>query len=76
MNVIIVQVKLFQDCDNGLLKELVVKLRPIIYLPGDYICRKDDIGREMYIVQSGYVQVQKIRHIEFKMAPRFFFVNM
>ena len=51
------KVKLFQDCDNGLLKELVVKLRPIIYLPGDYICRKDDIGREMYIVQSGYVQV-------------------
>ena len=68
--------KLFQDCDNGLLKELVVKLRPIIYLPGDYICRKDDIGREMYIVQSGYVQVQKKRHFEFKMAPRLFFVNM
>ena len=51
------KVKLFQDCDSGLLKELVVKLRPIIYLPGDYICKKDDIGREMYIVQSGYVQV-------------------
>ena len=51
------KVKLFQDCDSGLLKELVVKLRPIIYLPGDYICRKDDIGREMYIIQSGFVQV-------------------
>ena len=49
--------KLFQDCDQGLLKELVVKLRPIIFLPGDYICRKDDIGREMYIVQSGFVMV-------------------
>ena len=42
---------------NYLFQELVVKLRPIIYLPGDYICRKDDIGREMYIVQSGFVQV-------------------
>ena len=42
---------------NCLFQELVVKLRPIIYLPGDYICRKDDIGREMYIVQSGFVQV-------------------
>ena len=48
---------LFQDCDNGLLKELVVKLRPIIFLPGDYVCRKDDIGREMYIIQSGFVMV-------------------
>ena len=51
------KVKLFQDCDSGLLKELVVKLSPTIYLPGDYICRKDDIGREMYIVKSGFVQV-------------------
>ena len=51
------KVKLFQDCDQGLLKELVTKLRPIIFLPGDYICRKDEIGREMYIVQSGYVMV-------------------
>ena len=34
-----------------------MKLRPIIFLPGDYICRKDDIGREMYIVQSGFVMV-------------------
>ena len=51
------KVTLFQDCDTGLLKELVVKLRPIIFLPGDYVCRKDDIGREMYIVQSGFVMV-------------------
>ena len=58
------KVKLFQDCDSGLLKELVVKLRPIIYLPGDYICRKDDIGREMYIVKSGFVQGSDLKTIE------------
>ena len=34
-----------------------MKLKPIIFLPGDYVCRKDDIGREMYIVQSGFVMV-------------------
>ena len=51
------KVKLFRNCEPGLLKDLVVLLRPIIYLPGDYICRKNDIGKEMFIIQSGQVQV-------------------
>ena len=53
------KVKLFKNCEPGLLKDLVVLLRPIIYLPGDYICRKNDIGKEMFIIQSGQVQVHK-----------------
>ena len=53
------KVKLFRNCEPGLLKDLVVLLRPIIYLPGDYICRKNDIGKEMFIIQSGQVQVCK-----------------
>ena len=54
------KVKLFKNCEPGLLKDLVVLLRPIIYLPGDYICRKNDIGKEMFIIQSGQVQVNMI----------------
>ena len=53
----LVKVKLFRNCEPGLLKDLVVLLRPIIYLPGDSICRKHDIGNEMFIIQSGQVQV-------------------
>ena len=33
------------------------KLKPIIFLPGDYICKKGDVGMEMFIVSSGAVQV-------------------
>lgn len=36
------KVRLFQDCEPGLLAELVMKLRLQVYSPGDYICRKGE----------------------------------
>ena len=39
------------------------KLKPIIFLPGDYICKKGDVGMEMFIVSSGAVQVEFIHNI-------------
>ena len=44
------KVQLFQDCDEALLRELVLKLRPIIFLPGDYICRK--VSRYLNFVRT------------------------
>ncbi|XP_075990975.1 cyclic nucleotide-gated cation channel subunit A-like isoform X2 [Anticarsia gemmatalis] len=51
------QVRIFQDCEPGLLEALVLKLKLQVFSPGDYICRKGDVGKEMYIVKRGRLQV-------------------
>lgn len=46
-----------QDCDKTLLFDLILKLNPVIFLPGDFICRKGEVGTEMYIIMHGEVEV-------------------
>ncbi|XP_063681761.1 cyclic nucleotide-gated channel rod photoreceptor subunit alpha-like isoform X2 [Bolinopsis microptera] len=50
------KVKIFENCEHGLLCELVLKLKPQIYSPGDYICRIGEIGKEMFIISHGKVE--------------------
>ena len=51
------RVVIFQDCEPGLLVQLILKLKLSVFSPGDYVCRKGDIGREMYIVKRGKLSV-------------------
>ena len=51
------KVDFFAECEQGLLWELVLRLRTQVYSPGEYVCRKGDVGREMYIVNSGKLEV-------------------
>ncbi|XP_018647501.1 putative cyclic nucleotide-gated ion channel [Schistosoma mansoni] len=51
------QVEIFQDTEEGFLSELVLKLRVVLFAPGDYVCRKGEIGKQMYIVNRGKLHV-------------------
>ncbi len=46
-----------QDCERGLIRDLVLKLRPVLFLPGDLVISKGEVGKDMYIVQNGVLEV-------------------
>uniref|UniRef100_A0A672SNV4 Cyclic nucleotide gated channel subunit beta 1b n=1 Tax=Sinocyclocheilus grahami TaxID=75366 RepID=A0A672SNV4_SINGR len=54
---IISKVPLFQGCDRQMIFDMLKSLRSVVYLPGDYVCKKDEVGCEMYIIKAGEVQV-------------------
>ncbi|KAJ7338972.1 hypothetical protein JRQ81_012874 [Phrynocephalus forsythii] len=54
---IVSKVDLFKGCDNQMICDMLVRLKSIVYLPGDFVCKKGEIGREMYIIKQGEVQV-------------------
>uniref|UniRef100_A0ACB8FEE4 Uncharacterized protein n=1 Tax=Sphaerodactylus townsendi TaxID=933632 RepID=A0ACB8FEE4_9SAUR len=89
---IVNKVDLFKGCDNQMICDMLLRLKSIVYLPGDYVCKKEynsvvmdkfpwktpktaesctggvlkyldpslpkgEIGREMYIIKQGEVQV-------------------
>ncbi|NXO24931.1 CNGB1 protein, partial [Cisticola juncidis] len=54
---IVSKVALFQGCDRQMIFDMLKRLRSVVYLPNDFVCKKGEIGREMYIIQAGQVQV-------------------
>uniref|UniRef100_A0A8C6SSC3 Cyclic nucleotide gated channel subunit beta 1b n=1 Tax=Neogobius melanostomus TaxID=47308 RepID=A0A8C6SSC3_9GOBI len=54
---IVSKVPLFQGCDSQMIFDMLKSLRSVVYLPGDYVCKKGEVGREMYIIKAGEVQV-------------------
>ncbi|KAI5938902.1 Cyclic nucleotide-gated cation channel beta-3 [Manis javanica] len=54
---IINKVDLFKGCDTQMIYDMLLRLKSTVYLPGDFVCKKGEIGKEMYIIKQGEVQV-------------------
>lgn len=51
------RVSLFQSWEHGVLRQLVLRLRPQVFGPGEFVCRRGDVGREMYFIREGRLAV-------------------
>lgn len=51
------QVTIFQECQPEFLHDLVLKMKAYIFTPGDSICRKGEVAREMFIIADGILEV-------------------
>jgi len=54
---ILEKVSLFRNANEIFIREIVQLLRPIVFLPGDYIIRQGEYGDCMYFLSSGDVEV-------------------
>ncbi|KAK6642142.1 hypothetical protein RUM44_013865 [Polyplax serrata] len=51
------KVTIFQECQPEFLHDLVLKMKAYIFTPGDLICRKGEVAREMFIIADGILDV-------------------
>ncbi|CAH8525090.1 unnamed protein product [Schistosoma turkestanicum] len=51
------KVTIFHECRPEFLHDIVLKMRPLVLTPGDLICRKGEIAREMFIIADGVLEV-------------------
>jgi Cyclic nucleotide-binding domain len=55
--IIFLKVTIFQECQPEFLHDLVLKMKAYIFTPGDSICRKGEVAREMFIIADGILEV-------------------
>ncbi|NWR91281.1 CNGA4 protein, partial [Furnarius figulus] len=51
------RVGLFHSWEHEVLRQLVLRLRPQVFSPGEFVCRRGDVGHEMYFIREGRLAV-------------------
>ena len=53
------QSKFFSTGDEAFIREIVLRLKPLVCLPNDFIVRAGDIADDMFFIHRGKVRVLK-----------------
>jgi hypothetical protein len=51
------KVPFFQGASRELIRDIALELRPVIFTPGDYIFKAGELGRHMYFISHGTVEI-------------------
>ena len=54
---IIANVPLFQGASEEFIKEIALQMKPLVFMPGDYVYHAGEPGRDMYFISRGTVEV-------------------
>lgn len=57
---ITIQVSIFKLVQREFLYAIVLKMRSFVFTPGDLVCRKGEVAKEMFIIQHGLLNVLKL----------------
>jgi len=51
------KIRLFKNIDDSFLREVSLQMKLLVFTPGDFIFKKGDVGKEMYFVIRGILEV-------------------
>lgn len=54
---VIEKVPIFKGATDAFIKEIVMKLTPAMFTPGDYVFREGELGHNMYFISRGSVEI-------------------
>ena len=54
---VIGNIPFFQNADSAVIRRVLDKIIPELFLPGDYIFRHGDTANKLYMIQSGEVEI-------------------
>ncbi|KAE9419031.1 hypothetical protein Angca_006664 [Angiostrongylus cantonensis] len=57
---------LFKSCEVSFLKDVVAYLKPRDFGPGEVVCARGELNREMFVVASGYLEIVDHNNVTLK----------